>query len=43
MTEPVTASLFGILVIGESLDLIQLLGIVLILFTVTLLAVKQSE
>ncbi|MFQ3546296.1 DMT family transporter [Halobacillus rhizosphaerae] len=43
MVEPVTASLFGVLVIGDSMTMIQLLGMVLILVTVTVLSVKQSD
>ena len=42
MVEPVTASLFGVLLLGDYLDLIQLLGMALILFTVTFLSVKQA-
>ncbi|WP_280771683.1 DMT family transporter [Salipaludibacillus daqingensis] len=37
MVEPVTASLFGVLLIGDHLSLIQLLGMVIILMTVTAL------
>ncbi len=43
MVEPVTASLFGVLILGDHLSIIQLLGMVIILFTVTLLCVKQSD
>ena len=43
MVEPVTASLFGVLLIGDYLTISQLLGMVLILLTVTVLSVKQSE
>ncbi|MBN7825147.1 DMT family transporter [Bowmanella dokdonensis] len=43
MIEPVTASLFGMLVLDESLAGIQLLGMALILFTVTLLSVHSSD
>lgn len=42
MIEPVTASLFGVLIIGNYLTVIQLLGMVLILVTVTLFSVKQA-
>ncbi|SDI36798.1 Threonine/homoserine efflux transporter RhtA [Alteribacillus persepolensis] len=42
MVEPVTASLFGVLLIGDQLTVIQLLGMVLILATITILSVKQS-
>ncbi|OIJ08178.1 EamA family transporter [Anaerobacillus arseniciselenatis] len=41
MVEPVTASLFGVLIIGNDLTIIQLLGMALILVTVTVLSVKQ--
>lgn len=43
MVEPVTASLFGVLLIGDHLTTIQLLGMVLILGTITVLSVKQSN
>ncbi|NIK11510.1 DMT family transporter [Alkalibacillus almallahensis] len=43
MLEPVTASLFGVLLLGDHLGLIQLLGMMLILVTVMLLSVKQSD
>ncbi|WP_261134446.1 DMT family transporter [Bacillus sp. Marseille-Q3570] len=43
MVEPVTASLFGVLLIGDHLTTIQLLGMVLILVTITVLSVKQSD
>lgn len=43
MVEPVTASLFGVLVLGNYLKTIQLLGMVLILITITVLSVKQSN
>jgi len=42
MIEPVTASLFGVLIIGNYLTLIQLSGMVLILATITLFSVKQA-
>ncbi|MBO8156342.1 MAG: EamA family transporter [Bacillaceae bacterium] len=42
MVEPVTASLFGVLFIGDHLTIIQLLGMVLILAAITVLSVKQS-
>ena len=35
MLEPVTASLFGVLVLGESLTSVQLVGMALVLFAVT--------
>jgi drug/metabolite transporter, DME family len=43
MIEPVTASLFGVLIIGDHLTIIQLLGMIVILVTITLLSVRQSE
>ncbi|WP_324603209.1 EamA family transporter [Salibacterium aidingense] len=43
MVEPVPASLFGVLLIGDYLTIIQLLGMVLILVTITVLSVKQSD
>ncbi|WP_188207165.1 DMT family transporter [Alkalibacillus aidingensis] len=43
MVEPVTASLFGVLLIGDHLTITQLLGMVLILVTITVLSVKQSD
>ena len=43
MVEPVTASLFGVLLLGDHMKMIQLLGMVLILVTVTVLSVKQSD
>lgn len=42
MIEPVTASLFGILVLENQLTVIQTLGMVLILVTITSLSVKQA-
>ncbi|WP_070121714.1 DMT family transporter [Bacillus marinisedimentorum] len=42
MVEPVTASLFGVLLLGDHLTLIQLLGMALILVTITILSVKQA-
>ncbi|WP_018930907.1 EamA family transporter [Gracilibacillus lacisalsi] len=43
MVEPVTASLFGVLLIGDHLTIIQLLRMVIILVTITVLSVKQSK
>ncbi|MBT2690155.1 EamA family transporter [Bacillus sp. ISL-47] len=43
MVEPVTASLFGVLIIGDHLTIIQLLGMMVILVTITVLSVKQSD
>jgi len=42
MVEPVTASLFGFVVLDESLVAIQLVGMALILATVTVLSVSSS-
>ncbi|SDN77959.1 DMT family transporter [Alkalicoccus daliensis] len=42
MVEPVTASLFGVVLLGDHLTMIQLMGMGILLFTVTLLSVKQS-
>ncbi|PKR76520.1 EamA family transporter [Halalkalibacillus sediminis] len=41
MIEPVTAALFGFLLIGDHLTLIQLLGMALILMTVVVLSVRK--
>ncbi|CQR47534.1 putative DMT superfamily transporter inner membrane protein [Paraliobacillus sp. PM-2] len=43
MVEPVTASLFGVLLMGDHLSIIQFLGMVVILITITLLSVKHSN
>ncbi|KGP90269.1 membrane protein [Pontibacillus chungwhensis BH030062] len=43
MVEPVTASLFGIMLLGNSLTLMQYAGMGLILATITVLSVKQSS
>lgn len=43
MVEPVTASLFGIIVLDEVLTGLQISGMVLILFTVTTLSVKSER
>ncbi len=42
MVEPVTASLFGVVVLNESLAALQILGMALILVTVTALSVHSS-
>ncbi len=42
MVEPVTASLFGFIVLSELLTITQLGGMAIILVTVTILSVKQS-
>jgi len=41
MIEPVTAALFGLLVLGESLDLGQAAGLALIVITVTVLSARR--
>lgn len=43
MVEPVTASLFGIALLGNELTLMQYAGMGLILATITILSVKQSS
>ncbi|MCA0971394.1 DMT family transporter [Halobacillus litoralis] len=43
MVEPVTASLFGIVFLKKELSLPQMAGMLLILFTITSLSMKQSE
>ncbi len=43
MVEPVTASLFGVVVLDESLAAMQILGMVLILLTVTALGVHSRN
>lgn len=43
MVEPVTASLFGVVVLSETLDTLQISGMVLILVVVTELAVYSSH
>lgn len=42
MVEPVTASLFGVLVLNENLGGLQVVGMVLILITVTAMSVNSS-
>ncbi len=42
MVEPVTASLFGVVILSESLTATQVLGMSLILITVTALSVRSS-
>lgn len=42
MVEPVTASLFGVLILNENLGGLQILGMVLILFTVTALSIHSN-
>ncbi|PPA69389.1 DMT family transporter [Jeotgalibacillus proteolyticus] len=43
MVEPVTASLFGVVLLGDHLTTVQILGMVLILVTITVLSVKRSD
>jgi drug/metabolite transporter (DMT)-like permease len=43
MVEPVTASLFGVIVLGETLLGIQVFGMVLVVVTVTLLGVRDTS
>ncbi|MEA5444416.1 DMT family transporter [Gammaproteobacteria bacterium AB-CW1] len=43
MVEPVTASLFGVVILDQSLGLVQVLGMVLILVTVTALSVYSNS
>ncbi|MET3682883.1 drug/metabolite transporter (DMT)-like permease [Alkalibacillus flavidus] len=43
MLEPVVASLFGVVLLGDHLSLIQVLGMALILVTISLLSLKQSD
>ena len=42
MVEPVTASLFGVVILGESLVVQQILGMVLILVTVTVMSIYSG-
>ncbi|WP_331458467.1 DMT family transporter [Aliidiomarina indica] len=42
MVEPVTASLFGVIILSESLAALQVLGMGIIVLTVTALSVKSS-
>ena len=42
MVEPVTASLFGALILSETLDSLQILGMILILVTVTALSARSG-
>lgn len=43
MVEPVTASLFGVLVMSDQLEWLQLVGMAIILTTVTTLSVKKAQ
>ncbi|GEK59600.1 EamA family transporter [Marinococcus halophilus] len=42
MAEPVTASLFGVVLLGDSLTIIQAAGIAIILLSITAFSVRQS-
>ncbi|MCP1362624.1 EamA family transporter, partial [Halomonas sp. BBD45] len=42
MVEPATASLFGVVILGETLNLAQGIGMALILLTVTYLSTRQA-
>ncbi|KMM36797.1 DMT family transporter [Guptibacillus hwajinpoensis] len=42
MVEPVTASLFGLVILGEVLTVTQSIGLVIILITITILSTKQK-
>lgn len=42
MVEPVTASLFGVLILGQFLDPIQMIGMIVILITITILSTRKS-
>ncbi|MCC5892944.1 EamA family transporter [Exiguobacterium sp.] len=42
MVEPVTASLFGFLILSQQLNIVQMSGMAIILLTVTVLSVKQN-
>ncbi|CAM3848924.1 DMT family transporter [Alkalicoccus chagannorensis] len=42
MVEPVTASLFGLVILGDFLSVIQLGGMAIVLLTVTILSMKQA-
>ena len=43
MVEPVTASLFGVVILGEVLSITQTVGLVIILITITMLSGKQKS
>ncbi|GEN27386.1 hypothetical protein HVA01_10320 [Halovibrio variabilis] len=43
MVEPITATLFGVMVLAESLAIVQVIGMALILITVTTLSVISSK
>lgn len=43
MVEPVTAALFGIVLLGEELSMMQLAGMAVILLTITVLSVKKGD
>lgn len=43
MVEPVTASLFGVVLLGDELAIVQIIGMVIILLTVTTLSFKKGS
>lgn len=43
MVEPVTASLFGLVLLGDELAIVQIVGMVIILLTVTTLSFKKGS
>ncbi|MBU9673303.1 DMT family transporter [Planococcus sp. CP5-4] len=43
MVEPVTASLFGLILLGDELGIVQIIGMVIILLTVTTLSFKKGS
>lgn len=43
MVEPVTASLFGLVLLGDELAIVQIIGMVIILLTITVLSVKKGD
>jgi len=43
MIEPITASMIGILFLGNQLSMIQFLGMAIILLSITLLSIKQAK
>ncbi len=43
MIEPITATLYGLLILGQGLDAMQIGGMVLILLAITLLSLAQNR
>ncbi|WP_260804545.1 DMT family transporter [Planococcus maritimus] len=43
MVEPVTASLFGVVLLGDALAIVQIIGMMIILLTVTTLSFKKGS